>query len=368
MPHPLLTHRRSRALGAILLLAGGYLATTAGCGARTGLYAPETDSAVPCTDGMVALAKARPTVMFVLDRSGSMGDKLGQMGGPLSRWSILTSALSTVLPPVDMTMAIGALLFPAVDAGHDHQTCEVPGAPDLLPALGNVGALVNLMSATDPGGGTPTADAIDAAATALLGVRAVAASRALVLATDGGPNCNADLDTSTCTCAMGSCKKSTSCLDDTRTVDRIDGYRKQGLPTYVIGIQDSGDPQFVAVLNAMADAGGRPQAGAQHYYPANSADELTSALGVIRDQLGACTYLSTSVPNAGGSIAVTLDGTPIAYDPAGKEGWTWGDKANGEVILVGAACASVTANPSAVVAAEVKCAHLSASAAAGLGG
>src|SRR5262245_48356935 len=76
MPRRTAAHPRSCALGLIVLLAGGYLATTAGCGARTGLYAPEPDGVVPCTDGMVILTKARPTVMFVLDRSGSMGQKL----------------------------------------------------------------------------------------------------------------------------------------------------------------------------------------------------------------------------------------------------------------------------------------------------
>lgn len=349
-------------------LAAGAVAAAAGCGARSQLDAPTlvgggggggAGGAVPCMTGMLTMTRADPTVMFVIDRSGSMQDHLGKTNGQESRWAILTNALSTTLPPVDQTMGIGALLYPAATLHGGGLSCTVPIVPDLMPATGHVAALIDVMQSSTPGGGTPTADAIDLAAVSLTSVHAATTARALVLATDGGPNCNDDLDASTCTCVVAAkgCNQSRMCLDDTRTVSRIAHYHDQGLPTYVIGIQDPGDTQFTDVLNAMADAGGRPNVGgAQDYYVASSGAELSAALTAIRDQVGLCTYLLTSVPDSGGSMTVRLGDAVIPFDPTGMNGWMWGNKDNGEVVLVGAACETATAMASVTLVADVQCA------------
>ncbi|HEX4512189.1 MAG TPA: hypothetical protein VH054_01600, partial [Polyangiaceae bacterium] len=157
----------------------------AACGARTGLEAPDVPDAadavatadasdgapVSCTPGAISLTAAQPEVMFVLDRSGSMSQKFS---GNSSRWASLTAALAATLPPVDATMAIGALIFPRGSANDD---CVVPGAPNLAPAVGNVNALVELMSTEKPGGATPTADAISTAASLLSQLRAASTAR-----------------------------------------------------------------------------------------------------------------------------------------------------------------------------------------------
>src|SRR5437762_1333737 len=71
-----------------------------GCGARTGLPYPEPpvdaglDAPVGCTPGMFALVKAQPALLFVLDRSGSMGTRFS---GVSSRWQILTGSLQLAL-------------------------------------------------------------------------------------------------------------------------------------------------------------------------------------------------------------------------------------------------------------------------------
>ncbi|MFT3769784.1 MAG: hypothetical protein QM820_30475 [Minicystis sp.] len=342
------------------------LACAAGCGARSQLAAPGsltggggTGGVVACTTGTVTLSRAQPAVLFVLDHSRSMLGNLGQNNGQASRWEILTDALSATLPSVDDAMEIGALLYPTGSSDQDELTCTVPGAPDLMPATGHVGPLLDLMNAAESGSGTPTADAISVAAAALAGVHAATSARALVLATDGGPNCNEDLDPDECTCVTANqgCNQSKMCLDDTRTVERISAAHAQGIPTYVIGIQDEGDTTLSGVLDAMADAGGRPKAGgSQHYYAATSGAELTTALAAIRDQVGLCTYLISSVPDEGGTITMSLGGTMITFDPSGMDGWMWGNKDNGEVLLLGSACAAATADANVTPTAEVKCA------------
>lgn len=348
-----------------LFLLGCSVAATS-CGARTPLISGGafddvdggTTHVVSCTPGTVVLTRAIPAVMFVIDRSGSMAE--GLSSGTTSRWEILTNAFSETLPPVDATMQIGALLYPTGTTGRGPLVCAVPGAANLSPVVGNVSPLLELLRGTAPGGGTPTADALDIAANVLLATRAATSARTIVLATDGAPNCNATLDARTCRCAqpgMGCQNRAQQCLDDTRTTDRIAGYQAKGLPTYVIGILNAGDTDFVDVLNAMADAGGRPRTGSdQHYYQASSASEFNAALVAIRDQVGTCTYLTTSVPDGNGTITVSLDGVTIPYDPSGKEGWMWGSKDNGEIILIGSACTKAALSGAAMPSAEVHCA------------
>jgi hypothetical protein len=349
--------KRHLSLASFAVLVG-----VASCGARTGLLAPQRvgddaldaslDSAVGCTPGAVTLSAAEPEVMFVLDRSGSMKTAFS---GTQSRWQVLTSALATTLPSVDGTMAIGALLFPS---GSSMDDCSLPGAANLAPALDHVQPLLTILESTAPGGATPTAAAVEAASALMLEVRAATTARALVLATDGAPNCNAALDANTCTCASGgNCRhNSDQCLDDTRTVARIAAVAAQGIPTYVIGIANSGDGVFSSVLDAMAVAGGRPlTSGSTSYYPALSQSDLETAISTIRDQVGACTYLTTSVPSASGTITLTFDGQTLPYDPGGTSGWSWSSESNGEILLLGATCAAVAGSATGTLVANVTC-------------
>jgi hypothetical protein len=314
-----------------------------------------SDASIGCTPGDIPLSAAEPEVMFVLDRSGSMST---EFSAGQTRWQTLTTALAATLPTVDQSMAIGALIFPS---GTSNDNCTVPSAPNISPALGNVSTLISLLQSTKPGGATPTADAIDAASSLLLGVRAATSARALVLATDGAPNCNSSLDPSSCTCANGNagrgCRNDADqCLDDARTVSRITAAAGEGIPTYVIGIADANDSTFSGVLNAMAQAGGRPLTGeATSYYPARSQSDLESAITTIRNQVGACTYLTTSVPDSSGSISLTLGGVVIPYDATGKNGWSWADENNGQILLFGTACLSVAAATNPNLVAHVVC-------------
>ena len=341
--------------GYLQLLLLPTLALASGCiGGRTPLDEPDAGQAVSCTAGSVTMTRARPTVMFVLDRSRSMTIAISA-GSSQTRWQALGSALGAVLPQVTNAVDLGALLFPSAESGA--QSCSVATKADLSPAAGNVAALTKLMNSTAPDGFTPTASAIDTAASVVLNVRAATTARALVLATDGAPDCNSALDFRTCRCANGAtgrgrCGNAEQCLDDTRTVDVISSYEARGLPTYVIGIQSEGDTSFSGVLNAMADAGGRPKAGGGlRYYAASSEADLNAALTAVRDLVGVCTYLTTSVPDPKGHIVLKVDGSALTPDQ-----WTWSNLNNGEVTLLGDACLAVAAEKAPVVVAEVECA------------
>ena len=320
------------------------LDSASGCGARTELSSPGLDAnvspTVPCTTGTFALRRANPALMFVIDRSRSMLEPAQNATGR-SRWRVLSDALANTLPPVDGSVELGALVFP-VQAASQGTSCLVAGKPDLLPALNQANALLSLLRDSSPAGSTPTADAIDVAATALLTVRAARSARALVLATDGAPDCNNALDPKTCTCVEGAMNCTPArCLDDQRTVSRIRKAADAGLPTYVIGIQDPNVSALsAAALDAMALAGQRPQpGGVHHYYAASSEGELQGALTRIRDEVGSCTYLTSSVPDAEGTISVNVNGVALAFDESRQTGWSWVARNNGEILLAPDACA-----------------------------
>lgn len=312
---------------------------------------------VGCVTGHIALNKATPAVMFVLDRSGSMNTTLGNN----TRWQGLTYALMASLPSIASEMEIGGLFYPAPGS---NRSCSVENATTLPLAFDNVSSLLAQMLLITPGGQTPTADAVARAGTLISGVRAASSARALVLATDGAPNCNGSLDPNNCKCANntgGGCRGAQMCLDDARTVRQLSSLFETGLPTYVIGIQDADEPVFVATLNAMAKAGGRPRTGkTQAYYAATSEAEIETALVTIRDQVGSCVYLTTSVPDSKGAIEVTVNGALIPASDGGVDGWSWGNQANGEIVITGGPCETTSKLVDPLVEAQVVCAKADA--------
>jgi hypothetical protein len=101
----------------------------------------------------------------------------------------------------------------------------------------------------------------------------------------------------------------------------------------------------------MAPAGGRPRAdGTESYYVADSETELGDAPSTIRDQVGACTFLTSSVPDPNGSIVLSLDGFEVPADQG-----TWGNMANGEIVLLGDACLTAAAARYPTLSAVVQC-------------
>lgn len=289
----------------------------------------------PCIEGRFTLSPAIPVVVLVLDKSGSMG---APFSGATTKWEALRSSLRATLPAVDQSMQLGLLLYPV----SEEQFCSSFVRPNPDPALGQVTAILTALENAMPAGGTPTADALEASVTSLLGRRTGSTARAVVLATDGEPNCNSNLDPRTCFCRMPPCS-SLECIDEDRSIARVANAADAGIPTYVIGIEGPG-AIFGETLDAMAVAGGRPlpaMPGMKRYYAANSATELAQAFSTIRDQVARCTFLTSSVPNATGSIRVEADGVVVPFDPAGVAGWSWTDRPNGELVFRGASCTQV---------------------------
>lgn len=362
------------------------LVAAASCGSRTGLFVPDLepivdaaadavtvadaakgtsedarpdvrldaafdarlDGPLACVPGTFRFDLATPQLMFVLDRSGSMDFALNANARPPpgqpTRWMALRDALAQTIIPLSNQIAMGARFYPAAGAdGTDPVLACVqdPFGTAIAPALANATALLDVFDKTSPRGGTPTAVGLQLAAQQLSASRTIA--RAMVVATDGAPNCNAALDGDSCACTSsvaGGCAGATggtNCLDDTQTIATITNiFDGEKIPVYVVGIGVTS--AFGATLDAMAVAGGRPRAGSPKYYPADTPAELTDAFTVVRDSVAKCSYITPSSPDDPDGISVVVAGQRVARDPSRVEGWDWIDQAYGHLQLFGAAC------------------------------
>lgn len=264
------------------------------CGARTPLLVD-----MGCEGPTLPFETQTPALYFVLDHSLSMkqGDKWGQVG----------TVVASVMAKVGDRARFGVTIFPGADG-----VCGA-GAEAMPLARGDNGSaagptVTKFLSVTsaDPSGGTPTAATLQA-----LSQRLVAEPNAVVvLATDGGPNCNDALACDEKTCVLNieglngcvpnqapNCCASSArnCLDDTRAEDAVSALRAIGVPTYVVGIP--GSEVYGPVLDAMATRGGTARPGTPRYYAVASDQALAAALGEIADQVvKGCVLTLTKTP------------------------------------------------------------------------
>jgi hypothetical protein len=254
---------------------------------------------------------------------------------------------------------MGAKFFPEVLPGDPRapapadEACRTDPGVTIAPTRGATASIINVFDTTVPVGGTPTSEAIRLAAEFLAGSRTVA--RTMIVATDGAPNCNPDLDRNTCVCTSvtGNCAGGVggeyNCLDDARTVGVIrDVFQNQKIPVYVIGIGSTERPEFLQVLDAMALAGGRPRATPPFHYNVQTSAELKTALASIGDSIAKCTYLTPSAPSDPNAINVEIDGKPIVHDPTHMNGWDWVDKDFGTLAFFGPACTAASSGTGTV--------------------
>lgn len=371
-------HVLSGSLATSLIVSSVLLTLAPACGSRTGLLAaddspdatvsPTQDAApdspvVQCMPGTFQLDRASSQVMFVLDRSGSMrftlaGEDPGATApiSPNSRWRILQRSLEGTLGALESasSVEVGALFFPEEfdpDAADPDRACGVRSTPDVVPQRSTQAQILSVFDRTTPLGGTPTADAIDTAVTTLKSAARRFVSRAIVLATDGAPNCNRNLNARTCVCTQRDRTTCTQdpqngpirCLDDLRAVERVAAaYTNDSIPTYVIGIgSESDQPAYASTLNRMARAGGRSLMGATEYYDAQSPAALSQAFDEIATTLATCNFVTPSAPVRPEAITIDVGGVPVFRDPTHSNGWDWVDKNYGQIALYGEACTRV---------------------------
>jgi hypothetical protein len=386
----------SRPLLAKLAVAGCLVTAVVAmgaCGSRTGLFGedgvgllPEgglpdgrfidapADGPIKCVPGRFTFELATAQLMFVIDRSGSMAfaldgrrpDDQGNLPpGVISRWDTLRDALFQTITPFDTTLAMGAKFYPEElpDPGPApaEEACRTDVGVGIPPARGNASSIINFFDTTSPLGGTPTSEAVRLAAQYLAGSRTVA--RTIILATDGAPNCNPNLNGSTCVCTSltGNCTGGNgagayNCLDDVNTINVVrDVFDTQKIPVYVVGIGSTERPEFLKVLDDMAVAGGRPRPTTPRHYNVQTSAELKTALQSIGDSIAKCTYLTPSSPIDPNAISVEIGGKQILRDQTHTNGWDWIDQAFGTLAFFGPACTAASGGTPEIITGVVSC-------------
>jgi len=269
-------------------------------------------------------------IMIVLDTSASMNDAFdGPCAGGCGAASKWMTARSIVESVVASETAVNWGLQLMTDFGANSCTAPavaIPVGPTNATAIrselsrrSSGGALV------DPGN-TPTRAAIQSAA-AQLSTLTTAGRKAILLITDGAPDCS-----------VGASDPFASDLPSAELA--ISYAAGAGFPTQIAGLGIA--PEAEASLSEMALSGGLARAGTPRYFPVSSAADLGAAVSSLIATLGTCVY-SIPQPSADGvtspsRIDVFLDGSPVPRDSTHLNGWDYLDATFRSFQLYGAPC------------------------------
>lgn len=297
-----------------------------------------------CVD--VPLFGDPPNLYFVLDRSGSMAEN--------DRWNQVRGTVASILRALGPRANFGATVFP----GFGNDMCAAPF--EVLPISPGDPAGVNgpaakhLLASTKgaPNGGTPTAEALRFV---LPKISARPGKSFVILATDGGPNCNeaATCDVDRCqpniddypgcpaagpnNCCAPPNGTTASCLDDDATLEATTALADAGIPVYVVGIP--GSDAYANLLDRLAVAGTTALETSPKYYAvgaAGSKDLVGTLKKVAAKIVATCDYPLAKEPADPSLVNVYLDDVVLPQDPV--DGW----KLEGSTVtLLGDSCRRV---------------------------
>ena len=324
-----------------------------------------------CGAQTVAAQVRHPNMLIVLDKSGSTLDQ--PTGFNVSIWDGLKAALSAALDASKDRIAFGLDLFPAptdptkpIPLDCKDVCCQMPLTPDVTVPIESgatgVPKIVSALNATAPGGGTPTAAALARAYDYFTtGAGAgLDGDKYVLLATDGGPNCNKNLDCSTdtthCTINLeGNCNSSQptvnccpkgygeGCLDDQSTVDQLTKLAGAGIKTFVVGIP--GSEAYSTFLDQFATAGQETNPnGPPLYYRVDASGGVAGLTKVFTDittqLVTSCEIPLTTPPRDPGKVNVAINCQLIRTSGTdGTDGWTLDQSTDPQqIVLQGTLC------------------------------
>jgi hypothetical protein len=282
-----------------------------------------------------------PDVLIVQDKSGSMANNDSDKGcngamtgncGNNSKWAQLTTALSNVITATDTVVNWGLKYF------SDDNQCDASKAPAVAIAPMAGAAVVRSIQGTQPGGYTPTRDAITYGAQ-YLGMVNDTNPKFLLLATDGLPNCPSG-------CASNPsgmmCTTTDNPTEDMMAEQAVMMAASMGYPTFVIGIGDVTAAQNT--LNQLAIAGGEAQKNAStSYYAATDEATLEAALMAIVGNVASCQITLPADAVGQTNVAVSVQdssGKATKVPQDGTNGWSFVNNGMG-IQLNGSYCDNV---------------------------
>jgi hypothetical protein len=343
---------------------------------------PVVDTQGTCSNETVQLFQQKPSIYFVLDISGSMTNSV--QSGDDSKIDAAKEALITVASEIGHRVHYGLTVFPSEDEEFDIDDPDAssyvfgcaPGEEVFPLQEGDPIVCLN----QDPDGvvlrsfkkivrdlvvrgGTPLSPTLEELIPALAGQES---ETAVVLLTDGSPNCNPEAVCSSTDCEANRfglsialeddntllCDENLNCCDPDQVGDLLNNpqagcvdidaseralefLHEAGVSTYVIGVLGGRD--FDSDMNRLAVAGGTARQGERAYFDVESLSELSDTVRLIGSELAhQCTIQLTDRPPQANELNVYLDGELL---PWGREdGWSLDDQT---VTLHGPPCDEV---------------------------
>jgi hypothetical protein len=319
--------------------------TQSGAGCGSGQVCDERGQCVPgndqvdastvdgCPSVAVDLAPRTPTVILLVDRSGSMTQDFDD---DLDRWDAVQQALADpdegVVTELQSDVRFGVTLYNSEGGGSVPDECPI--LHSVAPDFGNAGSISDLFSDYDPSADTPTAESVQAVAAAF---PESDGPRIIVLATDGDPDRCDDHDAHD--------EQSQQFSEEA-----VQGAYESGIETFVLSV---GDQVSEPHLQRLANAGqGEPlDTGEQPFYVANDQQELIESLRTILTGARTCEIdVSGSVDLARADEGrVVLNGDQLEYDV------DWRMIDNTTLELLGDACTTFLETPEVNLQASFPC-------------
>lgn len=323
-----------------------------------------------CGGTRVEATRVPVNILLVIDKSGSMTDQPTGFG--TNKWEAMKEALATAVANAPPTVATGLILYPFQAGSTIPLECEGatccavpdPGAAVRVGiAANNADAIDQALAEASPGGGTPTAPALERALQYFTEGEGLLleGEKYVLLATDGGPNCNYDIqcEAAACTpnldgapqCADGNCCDGAGeyCVDDQGVTAQINALNAAGIRTFVVGIP--GTEEYADYLDSFARAGGVPaQTGSRDYFAVSGALGVTGLTDVLTNITTAlvtsCEIALSEAPAQPSlvNLAIDCEVLPKEGDAAGS-GWEFDDENEPHSVIVhGPACDDLKAN------------------------
>jgi hypothetical protein len=293
------------------------LVLTGGGSSNTGVGGEGT----MCAGANVNLDKQIPTVLLLVDQSGSMN----AMFGMSDRWQTLRTALMNTNDGIVNSLQDQVRFGLALYSGVANQPCPV--ITPVAPMMNNYNAIdaaypVPTDAILD---NTPTGESIDEAVKLLLGVQELG-QKVIVLATDGDPD----------TCAEPNSNGQNPPRE--MAIEAAQNAFRTGIFTFVISVAADADQAHLAELANVGQGFPRNDPMMRSYL-ANNQAELASAFQTIVNGVRTCNFALDGMVKEGSENegTVTLDGAVLPQD--NPDGWHLSSPTTIE--LTGASCEKI---------------------------
>lgn len=307
-----------------------------------------TGTASACVTEVASAELAPTNLVFVFDKSGSMGDEATGFD-PSKRWNPVKSGMEQFFAdPYSATLRASLNFFPLSDDTVETACSHPYASPVVALTVASDPAFVSALETTKPSGGTPTLPAIQGA---IAYAKDLAKTRpgektAVVLVTDGEPGFNVNG-----VFAPG-------CSDNTvdKVVAAAEAAKAAGIPVYVIGAGTEKKN-----MDLIAAGGGTSKAFIVSVNdPTATSAQFTAALADIRSKTVSCTF-DIPAPPKGAELdkskvnVIVVKGseqTLVGYsqDCSDATGWQYDNPdAPTRIKLCAQACSDAQKNPDTFV-------------------